>query len=100
AGRRCILAPGVSMRLLPCSRPGMRGIACLACWLVGTSLSPQERAADESVREQWQKVDQIFAAMGVREGLTVADVGAGDGFFTSRLSRAVGAQGHVFAVDI
>lgn len=78
----------------------MRGIACLACWLVGTSLSAQERAADESVREQWQKVDQIFAAMGVREGLTVADVGAGDGFFTSRLSRAVGAQGHVFAVDI
>ena len=38
--------------------------------------------------------------MGVREGTTVADVGAGDGFFTSRLSRAVGAQGRVFAVDI
>lgn len=88
------------MRLLPSSRPVVRGLACLACLLVGASLSAQERAPDESVREQWQKVDQIFVAMGVREGATVADVGAGDGFFTSRLSRAVGAQGHVFAVDI
>jgi predicted methyltransferase len=63
-------------------------------------LAAQERVSDESLREQWQKVDQIFAAMGVRDGATVADVGAGDGFFTSRLSRAVGARGHVFAVDI
>jgi predicted methyltransferase len=68
--------------------------------LVGVSLSAQERATDESLREHWQKLDEIFAAMGVHDGATVADVGAGDGFFTRRLSRAVGAQGHVFAVDI
>jgi predicted methyltransferase len=63
-------------------------------------MAAQERVSAESLRERWQNVDQIFAAMGVRDGATVADVGAGDGFFTSRLSRAVGARGRVFAVDI
>jgi precorrin-6B methylase 2 len=38
--------------------------------------------------------------MGVRSGATVADVGAGGGFFTSRLARAVGPEGRVFAVDV
>jgi predicted methyltransferase len=75
-------------------------LVCLAFVLGGISLSAQERAAGERSREQWQKVDQIFAAMDVREGATIADVGAGDGFFTSRLSRAVGTRGQVYAVDI
>jgi predicted methyltransferase len=60
----------------------------------------QDRAAQERRREQWQNVDVIFAEMGVRPGATVADIGAGDGFFTSRLARAVSRNGRVFAVDI
>lgn len=59
-----------------------------------------DRAGMESRREQWQKVDEIFTAMGVRTGAAVADIGAGDGFFTSRLSRAVGGDGRVYAVDV
>lgn len=78
----------------------VRHLTCLSFLLVGVSLSAQDRASDEGRREQWQKVDRIFAAMAVRQGATVADVGAGDGFFTSRLSRAVGPQGQVYAVDI
>lgn len=58
------------------------------------------RAAMEGRREQWQKVDDVFKAMGVKPGAIVADIGAGDGFFTARLSRAVGAQGRVYAVDV
>ena len=54
----------------------------------------------ESRREEWQKVDEIFKAMGVAPGAAVADVGAGTGFFTVRLSRAVGDQGRVYAVDV
>jgi len=72
----------------------------LACLIWGVLLLGQDRAADEGRREKWQKVDAIFAEMGVRPGAIVADVGAGDGFFTSRLARAVGANGRVFAVDI
>jgi predicted methyltransferase len=54
----------------------------------------------EGQREGWQKVGEIFQAMQVEPGALVADIGAGDGFFTKRLSEAVGAQGRVFAVDI
>ncbi len=51
-------------------------------------------------RERWQKVDSIFAALQVEEGDTIADIGAGDGFFTRRLSPLVGSTGLVLAVDI
>lgn len=54
----------------------------------------------ETDREKWQQVAEIFAAMGVSAGSRVADIGAGSGFFTVRLSRAVGATGRIFAVDI
>lgn len=74
--------------------------ACFACLISTTSLLAQDRAAQERGREQWQNVDVIFAEMGVRPGATVADIGAGDGFFTSRLARSVGGNGRVFAVDI
>jgi predicted methyltransferase len=73
---------------------------CLACLVSATSVLAQERAAQERRREQWQNVDVIFAEMGVRPGASVADIGAGDGFFTSRLARSVGPNGRVFAVDI
>ena len=81
----------------PLVLPHLIGLGCLF-W--GASLLGQDRAAQEGPREKWQKVDAIFAEMGVRPGAIVADVGAGDGFFTSRLARAVGANGRVFAVDI
>src|SRR5512145_832921 len=85
------------------SRPGRLSfphLVALGCLFCGVSLVAQNRAADERRREQWQKVDAIFAEMGVRSGAIVADVGAGDGFFTSRLARAVGTKGRVFAVEI
>ena len=37
---------------------------------------------------------------GVRPGMWVADVGAGEGYYTVRLARAVGAKGRVLAEDI
>jgi precorrin-6B methylase 2 len=38
--------------------------------------------------------------MAVGEGSRVGDIGAGSGFFTVRLARAVGPTGRVFAVDV
>jgi|SRR5215469_3115955 len=56
--------------------------------------------AHESEREQWQHIDDIFAAMSVHRASVVADIGAGDGFLTVRLSPIVGDSGHVYAEDI
>jgi ubiquinone/menaquinone biosynthesis C-methylase UbiE len=50
-------------------------------------------------RMAWQKPDAVVRALGLRRGQTVADVGAGPGYFTRRLARAVGPSGHVYAVD-
>jgi predicted methyltransferase/rhodanese-related sulfurtransferase len=58
------------------------------------------RTHNEGQRDEWQKVQDIFAAMLVKPGAVVADVGAGDGYFTSRLAAAVGPQGRVLAVDV
>jgi ubiquinone/menaquinone biosynthesis C-methylase UbiE len=50
-------------------------------------------------RVAWQKPGAVLRALGVRKGQVVADVGAGPGFFSLRLARAVGSTGHVYAVD-
>jgi ubiquinone/menaquinone biosynthesis C-methylase UbiE len=50
-------------------------------------------------RARWQKPDAVVRALGLRRGRTVGEIGAGPGYFTLRLARAVGPRGHVFAVD-
>jgi ubiquinone/menaquinone biosynthesis C-methylase UbiE len=44
--------------------------------------------------------DEIVAALGLRPGMTVADVGAGTGLYLEPLVRSVGRFGRVYAVDI
>jgi predicted methyltransferase len=75
-------------------------ITLLAPALPVHAQSPAGRGHNEETRETWQKVEDIFAAMAIKPGAVVGDVGAGNGFFTSRLSKAVGPDGQVFAVDI
>jgi ubiquinone/menaquinone biosynthesis C-methylase UbiE len=51
-------------------------------------------------RVSWQKPDQVMDALGVADGSSVADLGAGGGWFTIRLARRVGPNGVVYAEDI
>jgi ubiquinone/menaquinone biosynthesis C-methylase UbiE len=51
-------------------------------------------------REAWQKPDVIMDDLGIFDGSTVADLGAGGGWFTVRLARRVGPTGRVYAEDI
>lgn len=48
----------------------------------------------------WQRPDEIMDALNIADGSTVADVGAGAGWFTVRLARRVGPNGRVYAQDI
>ena len=62
---------------------------------------PEELGALEGPdREAWQKPDEIMDALGINDGSTVADLGAGGGWFTVRLARRVGPNGRVYAEDI
>ena len=51
-------------------------------------------------RAAWHKPELIMDALQIAYGDTVADVGAGSGFFTVRLARRVGPNGVVYAEDI
>ncbi|HVO99308.1 MAG TPA: methyltransferase domain-containing protein [Bryobacteraceae bacterium] len=70
-----------------------------AALFIAFGISAQD-IAHESEREQWQHINDIFAAMDIHPSSVVADIGAGDGFLTVRLSALVGASGHVYAEDI
>lgn len=51
-------------------------------------------------RAEQEKPEMVVQAMEIRAGMSVADIGAGSGFFTRRLARAVGPTGKVYAEDI
>lgn len=57
------------------------------------------KSFDNPERDAWQQPDAVIAALGLAPAMTVADVGAGTGYFTVRLARAV-PQGQVIATDI
>lgn len=54
---------------------------------------------DNPLRALFHKPEQIFAHV-VKEGMTVADIGCGMGYFSIGLAKIVEADGRVIAVDI
>lgn len=51
-------------------------------------------------RQGWQRTDRVIEALELSPGARVADLGAGDGYFTWRLADAVGPTGRVYAIEI
>ena len=51
-------------------------------------------------RAGWQKPDEVVRALKLAPGAVVGEVGAGPGYFTLRLARAVGPSGKVIAVEV
>jgi cyclopropane fatty-acyl-phospholipid synthase-like methyltransferase len=54
---------------------------------------------DDPARDAWQMPDRVIAALGLKAGQSVADIGAGTGYFSVRLARSAAAPA-VYAVDI
>lgn len=51
-------------------------------------------------RDQEEKPEVVLAEMGLKEGMTVAEIGTGTGYFARRIAKAIGPTGKVLAVDI
>jgi SAM-dependent methyltransferase len=51
-------------------------------------------------REKEERGDLLLRELGLRAGMTVADVGAGTGYYARRIVPLIGTSGTVFAVDV
>lgn len=60
----------------------------------------QYKENDWEDRDQWMKLPQIFQWAEIGNGDTVADVGCHEGYLSVRLSKKVGEDGLVYAVDV
>ena len=91
----------------------IRVVVCTAAVLLGSSIAHGDalqlgtRPADAWIttlenpsRLAGLKIDEVVAALRLRPGSSVADIGAGAGAFEPALSAAVGPGGTVYAVDI
>jgi cyclopropane fatty-acyl-phospholipid synthase-like methyltransferase len=58
------------------------------------------RWSTEEARDRVRESDTVMDLAGINPGMTVADIGAGEGYYTVRLAQRVGASGRVLAQDI
>jgi SAM-dependent methyltransferase len=98
-------------------------LALLVCWLALPFVSSAQSSAQAPVaagehrktsepytgdlsifdspgREKRLQIERVMDILGITQGKTVADIGAGSGWFTVRAARRVGDAGVVYAVDI
>src|SRR5438270_6929768 len=54
----------------------------------------------EDARDRLGEAEQVMELAGVKPGMSVADVGAGEGYYTVRMAPVVGPKGRVLAEDI
>jgi 2-polyprenyl-3-methyl-5-hydroxy-6-metoxy-1,4-benzoquinol methylase len=51
-------------------------------------------------REREEDCQSLLKSLQIREGMSICDMGCGNGFYTRPLAKKVGESGRVFAVDI
>src|SRR5580700_11093471 len=73
--------------------------------LTGRQIAPVMGAGgagwlDRPERESEEAPDLALDSLGLRAGMTVADVGAGTGYMSLRMARRVGPTGKVYANDL
>ncbi len=58
------------------------------------------RWSTEEARDRLNEAEEVMDRANIAKGMTVADIGAGEGYYTIRLSARVGPEGRVLAEDI
>ena len=51
-------------------------------------------------RDSWQKPESIMDSVGIKSGMIIGEIGAGEGYFTFKMVKKIGSEGHIFANDI
>lgn len=64
-----------------------------------TDADAWSKVFDDPARDAWQRPDEVLRALELEPTMTVADLGAGTGYFAVRLARAV-PRGEVIATDL
>ena len=100
-----LLAAGVVAGWLATGAAGVRAQAGTAHSVSGRIIAGvmgQEGAPwlDRAEREREERPSVAITELRLERGMVVADFGAGSGYYTERLARAVGPTGKVFAVDL
>ena len=62
-----------------------------------TDFNELARRFEDPERKSWQKPDEVIAGLGPLKGKTVADIGAGTGYFAFPIAKK---DAHVIAIDI
>ena len=65
---------------------------------ISSIVAPRWIAEDR--RDAFGEADRVIAALRIRRGMTVADIGAGDGYYVAKLASRLGPEGKVLANDI
>lgn len=65
---------------------------------VSSIVAPRWIAEDR--RDAFGEADAVIQRLGIRRGMVVADIGAGDGYYVAKLAPRLGPLGRVLAVDI
>jgi tRNA A58 N-methylase Trm61 len=83
------------LRMIVCGPAGLAGLAAavLGC-------TRRRTTQHVTAQDRYRKPQQVVAALGLRPGAQVAEIGAGGGYLTRYLAQAVGPQGRVVATDI
>lgn len=55
---------------------------------------------EDTGRDAWQKPEEILDALNIKKGQTIADIGAGSGYLTVKLSERIDTTRTIYAVDI
>ena len=58
------------------------------------------RWSTEEARDRLNEAGEVMDKAAIRPGMTIADIGAGEGYYTIRLAARVGKDGRVLAEDI
>lgn len=93
------------------SRRASLFLAAALCWTIASAAPLSGQLAGRPTEEWIQTLDgtarvatlrigEVVAAMQLKPGQTVADIGAGTGLLSVPVAKAVGPRGRVFAVEI